>query len=1031
MNRLMLAVASTVSVLAFSASAATSTTWKKSGGVADGDWSDPNHWGKNGVPKAGYQAIFPASLTATVNFDCAAQTGYWELSDRAEGQPVTTFTWIGSGSLTNTATSLTSIGSSRKLVIDGPDIYVKKSFETTNATMEVKSGHFTVKESDALRQGARHVVTGGRYDTGDLKLYGDSRFEVAGGLAVITSLTRSNASHIFLSDGVLQMAAGTSLAQAKTNGQFTATGGTVRLTNSQISWVSTNLLPVAGQTVDVTYRGGTANAVYTETSGLTYSFDGTLYVTNRSVAGYPHQRYHAQKVHHTVAGKGTLFTDAMSIRGGYTMAIRIPRVFLGVGFDIEGSDGGVFTFPQGVTLGSWGDWSNDIGTTVSSDGGSVATMKFAGDVTFDTLDCFDRTTSHDVRLRKCTDSGMTSLTVSGGGTVDLAFTAAIAGLKTLVVEDNTTLYLTNMTGNVTAKSLRLGKNAQLHLKSSLSGCISVRAAEGAVFDAPNQASMSGLQNLELEDGAAFTVPNLGAQLLLRKLTMGKGATLNLPIGFGVEVRRLDCAADSKVVLSGEPTGTWLVPLWSAWDARGTPPTVEVSGYDLEKWELRNKEGILYLADETTKPTRYACGKQDWLGAVSGLWSETGNWRNGSRGSGSNYAAFDLDDHTIVTNDYASTIRYTITYLNAAPYFFRGTKTLTESYGGTKDTQNTIRHQGAFPAVYELPLKFTDPTPYLRSTGKSYLAVTNVDIGAQAQAPKHFYMSGDVRLGGSWCCTNMTTLASGSRSHEVTVYSNSTLTLTAAEASFKAFPKMTIDGLLDVSNTLTSVATANWLGEGAVKLHAVATDETAAFALREKLTLYPEAGWTTVAAETPDAAVTIAASDTPTLGATRDWTYGPAADAEPTTSAADRALTVGEEAVLTIDTEDPVTGEGHVVTFADPIVAVGKVVKTGAGTLVLASDANAIGELAVEEGAIMIPVVQTLDKVTFAAGATLALGDGQKAAAESEWTTVLTAKSVTGLGDTSGDGRYRLRTLTVDGLTVVQAKAKRGLSIILR
>ena len=110
---------------------------------------------------------------------------------------------------------------------------------------------------------------------------------------------------------------------------------------------------------------------------------------------------------------------------------------------------------------------------------------------------------------------------------------------------------------------------------------------------------------------------------------------------------------------------------------------------------------------------------------------------------------------------------------------------------------------------------------------------------------------------------------------------------------------------------------------------------------------------------------------------------------------------------------------------------GKIVKTGAGTLVLASDANAIGEIAVEEGAIMIPVVQTLNKVSFAAGATLALSAEQSAAAGSGWTTVLTAKSVTGLGDKLEGGRYKLRTLTVDGLTVVQAKAKQGLIIILK
>ena len=70
-----------------------------------------------------------------------------------------------------------------------------------------------------------------------------------------------------------------------------------------------------------------------------------------------------------------------------------------------------------------------------------------------------------------------------------------------------------------------------------------------------------------------------------------------------------------------------------------------------------------------------------------------------------------------------------------------------------------------------------------------------------------------------------------------------------------------------------------------------------------------------------------------------------------------------------------------------------------------------------------------EKVTFAAGATLALSDAQKTAAAQGWTTVLTAKALSGLPQVAGG--YQVRTLTVDGQTAVQAKAVRGLLLLVK
>jgi len=210
-----------------------------------------------------------------------------------------------------------------------------------------------------------------------------------------------------------------------------------------------------------------------------------------------------------------------------------------------------------------------------------------------------------------------------------------------------------------------------------------------------------------------------------------------------------------------------------------------------------------------------------------------------------------------------------------------------------------------------------------------------------------------------------------------------------------------------------VGTANWRGDGVVKLHGVDASATAAFALGDSLRLYPMEGWATVPADAPAAAVTISAKETPTLGARCDWTYGPAAGAEPETAATDRALVVVKDATLTIDTEDPETGVGHTITFADPIFAEGDVVKAGAGTLAFATS-------------------ETLIKGSFRlTGGEIALSGGLADAAKSAWVPVVAASSFEGL-DAAMSPLYRRRVVArEDGLFQLEVREAVGAVLILR
>lgn len=137
-----------------------------------------------------------------------------------------------------------------------------------------------------------------------------------------------------------------------------------------------------------------------------------------------------------------------------------------------------------------------------------------------------------------------------------------------------------------------------------------------------------------------------------------------------------------------------------------------------------------------------------------------------------------------------------------------------------------------------------------------------------------------------------------------------------------------------------------------------------------ITLRPGARWNTVTSEAADKYVRLGVDSFGTISITNDFSYGPQPGLETTTTAADRALQLPRPAcTLTVDTQDPVSGEGHTATFEDPIIGYGKLVKRGAGTLVFASAENAItGGVEIAEGAFTWTAPQTLQKLSFGAGA---------------------------------------------------------------
>ena len=133
---------------------------------------------------------------------------------------------------------------------------------------------------------------------------------------------------------------------------------------------------------------------------------------------------------------------------------------------------------------------------------------------------------------------------------------------------------------------------------------------------------------------------------------------------------------------------------------------------------------------------------------------------------------------------------------------------------------------------------------------------------------------------------------------------------------------------------------------------------------------------------------------------------------PETTEAERALKVAADATLSIDTQNPETGVGHVITFADPIMGDGSIVKTGAGTLSFATTNSVIaGTFSVEEGSI-------------------SLSGAAASVAEKGWTRVIAAGTLVGAQEALPP-RFKSRIVESDGMTILEVRSERHTVIMVR
>ena len=165
------------------------------------------------------------------------------------------------------------------------------------------------------------------------------------------------------------------------------------------------------------------------------------------------------------------------------------------------------------------------------------------------------------------------------------------------------------------------------------------------------------------------------------------------------------------------------------------------------------------------------------------------------------------------------------------------------------------------------------------------------------------------------------------------------------------------------------------------------------------------------AQNPNYPTRFRLKDGTTLGATKDWTYGPAADAydvidNALTPDARKSIMVG---TVTVNTQNPTNGTAHTITFVDPLDASdANIVKAGSGTLVFNETAgypSQVSNLTVNAGSVQFtgaaPTVGSLavsaGSVQFACAEASTVGDVTANGGEVRFDVVPTTLSDVTLG----------------------------------
>ncbi|MCQ2389874.1 MAG: hypothetical protein MJ240_00510 [Kiritimatiellae bacterium] len=495
----------------------------------------------------------------------------------------------------------------------------------------------------------------------------------------------------------------------------------------------------------------------------------------------------------------------------------------------------------------------------------------------------------------------------------------------------------------------------------------------------------------------------------------------------------------------------------------TRPTVKLTtaGADAS-WECEWINGMPVVWRKDV-PQRANClmtrvNMSKWRGSVDGNWTNAENWLIDTDKT---QAEDPLQQAMVFDGGYTNT-RVTVNenvkayqirvYNYTAPVAFVGTGTIElgcasrENIAATAwDVNNAIVSSSENPLIFDVPVKLADEVAAPRyftvnGGGRSYIAFMK-DVAAGQVAS----FKGDVLIGGTVTAENFlfneqgssfparrtrfavlpgaqatataqTWLQSGGNV-TIEVYSNGVFMVANPNSACfwghntKRMPiKVQAGGRFDCRCALGGSTEVSFEGAGEVRLH-----DTGGMATED----YPVTigGSVTVAVENFTAGHPLVFTGSPVWAATADWTY----DLAPVT------LPDGE--TLTVDTADLDSGAGHVATIGTAVSAA-KLVKRGAGTLVLGAAGNVVEELDLQKGTLVIAAPLSVAKVSCAEDAMLAPASGL--VSSRAWTTVLQMPEGAAVaGDLKFPSSLRLQVVEDGGEVKYQVRRIAGLTVNIR
>ena len=1020
-------------------------SWIGADGAA---WGTAANWSAGHVPDGTEYVIFPDKGSSySINVDGDYSVGCFYV-DYRNGTGTVDFTLTGAGRITGTGTDTHYLRTNRRLVLE--------SGVTLDLDTEAGNTHFMLYNGVVVKAGATNLVDA-------LHLHWNGSYvHLAGGFMNTRSYISYRNSHtIRIDDGSFLSSAKFMIASDASNPALSVVqnGGYATVKDVTLSDLST-----------FTMNDGTFQfrAVPSIAEGTTLNFNGgtndfTLALTDTGLA----KRFlcgnekTAINVSATTGlallfGESCTITAPLSVAGGicFTNAVTVTSkqpVFLGSLYDYaETADlGATVKFPAIILNGAFpfqtrgktrtiyveGPMTFRATADITSRAGTRPYPFVAGDITIDTRDWNDDSTTHTIMLELAPSDDAT-LTIKGGGTVQLIQHYAVTHklFRSVVVEEGTTLTLIDhggTDGRLHTDKFVLGPNATLNLDMTTTSTTEFNALIASKWEIDPTARI----NVTLPSSSAFTT---GATAILQD----EGSD-SLPVPSG------------QITYSGDQAGT-----------------------------IVNAGGSIMLVRKTvTEPD--GTYQYEWTGGgTSALWSDADNWSGQVAPPESVVCAFGACDAKTTSqfdkfNPAGSTVG-NITFRGAAvsPFRITGSQLTYSSRATDGGGGSSICSYSAMPQTIAICARSTSGISFT-SRGLGSLELTaGFEVKNNANTTMH--VTGDIRCRTTgvkaawkkWGTLQFVSHPTRQRSRffqmagdmtffdqtlnlsvpqaGIRVANGATLTFQNGSESSKyqwtAVPQLiVVDGTLDIQAPFIGGVKQYYGGEGTLKI-ALPTPSAAAsrISFADTLSVEVPAAWPTVNAGGANTPLALGAlGGRPVIHAANGWTYGPAAGTETTTSPSDRAAYICAGATLAVEPG------GGVATFVDPVDGPGTLEITN-GTLKVTGGISSETALAVAANGTFAWNADTeVASLAVAAGGTLAFSGGVLTVADdvsladvtlqdadnllessSGWQRIFVAKSVSGTPDMPPS--WETRTISLgDGTVAFDVHDVRGTTIIFR